>query len=479
MISRREFLSKTMKTSLSLGLLPGLAACGREPVTTDGDLPNVLVITADDLGWKDLSCYGNRNIETPNIDRLAKEGALFEKAFVVASSCAPSRASLITGQYPHTNGVTGLTHIHKTRALSPFHQTMPDMLSNRGYNTALQGKWHVSPYMPTSWYGYRERLSSFLPKGFHIHSSEKARQFISENSGNRFYLELNFMQNHRDAYGEFTMDPEFPVDPESLQIPEYMTLPDSKGLREDLAKFYSQTLRMDAMVGEILDELDRLDLTENTMVIFISDNGPPYPGNKMTLYDRGAAVPLLVRYPEKVKAGKRIASMVNSIDCMPTVLEAAGIPVPESVQGQSLWGMLTGDKAEKRDAIFMEMTHHVRYVPMRAVRTERYKYIRNFSDNPVGLDQNSHDDWAQQVATLPNQPWLKPRVKEELYDLLKDPHEQNNLIAQQGYAAVKDEMQRRLRSHMVATKDHYLDAPFTKDYDPGEYLPTVPGEKYK
>ena len=479
---RRTFLRNAMRTAsaaaLSGAALP-LAGCARK-TTDDPSIPNIILITADDLGWKDLSCYGNREINTPNIDRIAREGAMCTRAFVVSSSCAPSRASFMTGQYPHTNGVTGLTHIHRSRLLMPFYQTLQGMLSRAGYNTALQGKWHPSPYLPASWYGYRERLSGVLPKDWKIDNGKRADEFIRQNQGNRFFMEINFMHNHRDNRGEFSFDPEFPVDPEDVHVPDYWTLPDWPEIRLETAKFYSQTMKMDSIIGEILDTLDDTGLAENTLVMFVSDNGPPFPGNKMTLYDRGTGTPLIARWPGKIRPGTVITGMINTIDIMPTLAEAAGLKVPGDVQGRSFMPYLTGaKKGPFRNAVFMEMTDHVHYLPTRAARTERWKYIRNYSDIAKGLDQCNHMEWAHRVCELPNQPWKKPRVREELYDLSRDPDEQQNLAGNPRYAKRLKKMRELLDSHMKQTGDPFLGKTFTRDYNPEMYKPSTQGAKYK
>lgn len=484
-VSRRDFLHTSAATGAAL--VPATAlftqGCGSD-YSQNPDKPNIVFITADDLGWKDLSCYGNEDVQTPNIDRLAREGMQFGRAFVVSSSCAPSRASFITGQYPHTNGVTGLTHIHKMRSLSPFHTTLPGLLSDAGYHTALQGKWHVSPYLPTSWYGYDERLSGMFPEDFWIKDMAKPLDFIRQNKDNRFYLELNFMNNHRDGYGEFSFAKGFPVDPDKVKVPDYCTLPQWPEIKEEVAKYHSQTMKMDAMIGEVLDSLDKLDLSDNTMVVFVSDNGPPFPGNKMTLYDRGIAVPLLVRWPNKIKSGKS-DTMISSIDIAPTILQAAGVRVDQSIEGRSFLAHLTREgEYHERKAIYAEMTDHVLYVPMRAVRTERFKYIKNYSDSAVGLDQNLHMDWAHRLVELSQQPWTSPRVPEELYDLKKDPHEQNNLVQHdkvldKNYQEDLERMRRLLKEHMKRTNDPYLGHEFTHDYDPARHKKREPGKKYK
>ncbi len=469
-MDRRNFLKVAGGAAISLA---GFGGCARRQFSSDPSLPNIVLITADDLGWRDLGCYGNSQIKTPNIDRLANEGIKFTNNFVVASSCSPSRASIITGQYPHTNGVDGLAHRYKLKQLKPFYTTLPSLLEKKGYNTAIAGKWHVAPYLPTSFYGYGERLSGFMPKDMWIKNMETTLEFIRQNRDNRFYLEVNYMNNHRDDSGEFQFDPEFPVDPNAIKVPDYMTLPNWPEIRLDLAKDYSQTMKMDKMIGQVLDELDKQGLKENTIVAFVSDNGPPYPGNKMTCYDRGTGTPLIIRWSAKIKAGSEYSEIVSTIDIMPTMLEAAGVNVPATVQGKSLLGVLEGRVTKPvHDAVYSEMTYHVFYLPTRSVRTRQWKYIRNYSDIAKGLDQCSHMDWAHRLCELPNQPWKKPRVKEELYDLAADPHEQNNLAADPAYAKQLETMRKMLDNNMAKTGDEYLNKPFTQDYDPKIYEKT-------
>lgn len=471
-MDRRTFLQRFAFPALFAGAIPGILSCSgcMREYTDNPDLPNIIFITSDNLGWEDLSCYGNKNISTPNIDRIAREGIRFTNAFVVSSSCSPSRASFITGQYPHTHGVVALTHLYKTKALSPLHETLPGLLRKAGYNTAIQGKWHVSPYLPTSWYGYNERLSGIFPEDFHIRDVGKAIEFIKRNREHRFYLELNFINSHRDVHGEYHFDPEFPVNPDSIAVPTYMALPDWPEIRLDLAKYYSQNQRMDVLIGELMAALEHLQLADNTMVIFVSDNGPHYPGSIMTLYDRGTATPLIIRWPKRLPSGGTISHLINTIDLMPTILEATGIPIPQAVQGKSFLPLMTGKRRSPiHEAIFTEMDYHVLYIPTRAVRTERWKYIKNYSDNAFGLDQNSHHAWARRLCELPNHPWKRPRVPEEFYDVHSDPQEQRNLADDSRYQEQLRHLREILRRHMVKTDDPYLNKSFSHDYDPEQY----------
>lgn len=477
-IQRREFLGRAAKL-LTLGTTLSLSGCAARSYSRNITMPNILFITADNLGWHDLSCYGNQNIQTPNIDRIAQEGVRFENAFCVSSSCAPSRASLLTGQYPHTHGVTGLPHIHYFRALSPFHFTLPKLLSKAGYATGIEGKWHVSPFLPTSWYGYEERLSGVFPEDHFIRGTEKSIDFLSRHKNHRFFFQVNYKNSHRNIVGEYEYHPDFPVDPDKITVPEYMAMPDWPEIREDLARYYSQNLRMERMIGELLQALDALGLSENTLVLFMSDNGPHYPGMISTLYDRGVATPLIARWPGKIPQGLVVPNLVSSIDIMPTFLEAAGLKAPAGVQGRSILPLMTGRFIENRDeSLFFEQTDHVHYIPCRAVRTHQWKYIRNYSDNAFGLDMNNHDDWAHRMCDLPGHPWKTPRPREELYHLKNDPQEQTNLATHPDVHPALKQLRSMLDQHMQATNDPFFGKPFTNDFRASAYEPVEPGFEY-
>jgi arylsulfatase A-like enzyme len=192
----------------------------------------------------------------------------------------------------------------------------------------------------------------------------------------------------------------------------------------------------------------------------------------MTLYDRGTGTPLLLRWPRRIAGEVVIDDLTSTIDILPTVLEAVGLEIPGWVQGRSLLRRMTGrEQGPLHEAVFAEMTHHVEYIPTRAVRTRRHKYIRNFSDIAIGLDQLHPMEWVHRLCDLPNQPWKNPRAAEELYDLEKDPHEQRNLAADPRSLEIRRSMAQMLDRHMARTEDPYRDAPFTHDHDPADYTP--------
>lgn len=440
-IDRRDFVKGTTAAA-ALG-------CATRNAGAEVEAPNVVLITADDLGWKELGCMGNTDISTPNIDRLAAGGVRFTNAFVTAPSCSASRASIITGKAPHTVHVLGLTHRHPRYQMSPQVPTMPAALKDTGYNTAIQGKWHVSTYKDTRKFGYQKRLSILR-----IKDSDQARRFISKNRGRRFYLELNYIQPHRLADGTFKMDPDFPVDPESIKVPDYWQIPDWPDVREDAARYYSQAARMDHLIGEVMDHLESEGLADNTLVIFVSDNGVPYPGCKTTCYDRGIGTPMIMRWPREIPAGAVSDALVSTVDIMPTVLDAAGAPCPP-VQGASLLPLAREEKKKVHDEVFAEVTYHVIYTPMRAIRTKDYKYIENLSPDPTGLDQNRNFEWAKKAAQEPGQRCCVLRPPEELYHLAADPDEKINLADDPARARVKNEMRERLHRWREETADPF------------------------
>lgn len=471
-----DYLKRYKKVLGTVALGLGLMSCGYDRVEGgQGEVSrpaNVIVLTADDLGWKDLGCYGNGDIETPHMDSLAREGALFENAFVAAPSCSPSRAALITGQYPHTNGVTGLTHRYPKKSLKKSSITIAGELKDAGYATAIDGKWHPAVFSPVRWFGYDKRMTGFglFQGSWDIDDAEDAKSFIRKNRERPFYLEMNFIQNHRIDHGKFYYSEEYPVDPDAISIPENYALPDWPEIREDLAKFYSQTMEMDAIIGEVLNELEELGLRDDTMIILLSDNGQPYPGAKTTHYDRGIGTPLLVSWPDEIGKGIVIDDLVSSIDIMPTILDGLGLEIPGAVEGISFLPLLKGETgASGRDAVFSEMDHHAHYIPGRAVRTADWKYIRNYSDSAYGLDELNDTDWAYELVKLSDQPWTLPRVREELYDLSADPHERVNLAADPSYRNQLVKLSLLLDKHMEETNDHMLGKEFLADYRVEDY----------
>lgn len=454
--SRRRFL-ELAGAAVAGAVLPG--GCAAEaPITGPR---NIILITGDDLGWKDLSSSGNPNVRTPNLDRLARGGVSFRRAFDVTSTCSSSRTTYVTGQYPHTHGVVGLVHRLPELSLPAGTPTLASQLRALGMHTAIEGKWHVAFPATPHGYGYAEVMTTLVTQW--ILDETRTVDFIERNAERRFYFEVNYMNPHRDARGLFRPHPDHPVDPSALAIPSYVNLPDVPGAREELAAYYSQIERMDVMIGGLIQALANARLLDDTLIVFISDNGPPFPGNKLNLYDRGTGTPLLFHWPNGLPAGVVRDELVASVDLMPTLLDLVAATIPDRVQGHSLAPLLFEPApAAGYDAVFSEMTQHKDTpFPMRSVRTDRYRYIRNYSDEPIPME-GGDQPWVMDVLAQgdPAYRWTARRVPEQLFDVSADPNEQVNLVEAPAAQAVLAELRARLDMHMAATEDPFLGRPF-------------------
>lgn len=417
--------------------------------------PNILFITADDMGWKSPAVYGNTQLATPALDRLAAEGVLLTRAFNASSSCSSSRATFATGQYIQTHGVNGLVNRFPDVALPPDHPTAATALLDAGYRTGVVGKWHVTLGDPAI-HGYEENLNPDERLDWRFADATPVVDFIERHRDSAWYLEVNFLDTHLISDGTYPIEPDFLVDPDAIALPTWWTMPDLPEIRMMAAGYFSQVLKIDSMLGKILDALDDLGLAENTFIVFVSDNGIPWPGNKKTLFDRGTGTPFIARWPKQIPAGRVVEGLASTVDIAPTLLDAAQIPGLPKADGRSILGLLEGRTDDGRAAVFSAIDYHSAYVPTRAVRTDRYKLIRNLDEAPVGLGQLDGFDWAHQVCELPNQPWLLPRVPVEMFDLDADPDEQVNIYDDPELAAVREELAALLRTHMEEVDDDLL-----------------------
>jgi arylsulfatase A-like enzyme len=414
----------------------------------------IVLITADDLGWRDVGAYGLTTVATPALDRLVAEGVAFDRAFDVVSSCSSSRATYLTGQYPHTHGVTGLVHRFPERSLPSTRPTVARHLAAAGFTTALQGKWHVSQVEPPTAFGYDTVLPTDVDQL--IRTSDDARRWLGQHAAARFYLELNFVQTHRIPIADsFPQAPGFEVDPEAASPPAWWGLPDWPEIREEVAGYLSRLAWMDHLVGEVLDELDALGLADDTLVVFVSDNGPAFPGCKETLYDRGLGTPLAWRWPAAL-APRRTDALFSSVDLAPTIVDLAGLPPLEAAQGRSWRPFLVDEPGfVPPEALFSEMEDHVGPVPARAVRTSSHKLVVNLSDAPWGSG-DGHGAWKEALAQEPDQRFDEPRVPVELYDLEADPLERDDRADDPALADVRADLAGRLLRHLRDTVDPRL-----------------------
>lgn len=459
-MDRRDVL-KGMAGAAAMSVAPAALAQAAK-----GEQRNILLLISDDQGL-DLGCYGVP-IRTPRLDRLAKEGTRFTQGYAAVSSCSPSRAVINTGLYTHQNGMYGLQHDVHNQSLLPGVETLPSLLRAAGYATALFGKKHVGP---DSAFPYEAEL---VPERSGIRDVRElavaASSFIRSTDDRPFFVTVAYSDPHRAAvdYGNDRRWPDVePVvyDPRKVPIPSH--LPDLPAVRADLAEYYEALSRLDSGVGMILDDLAATGRAADTLVIFLSDNGRPFPGAKTNLYEPGLHLPLIVRAPGAAPSVND--AMVSWIDVAPTVLEWAGVAPPSAykLSGGSLLPLLGKRDDPSRDAIFASHDFHEinQYYPMRAIRTRTHSYILNLAsplDYPIAGDVGGSPSWKA-ISADPLIPigkrtqaaYLK-RAAEELYDLARDPDELVNVAANPAYAPVKAALAERLHAVRAGTKDPWL-----------------------
>ena len=421
----------------------------------DPELPNIILIIADDMNWDDCGAYGHPHIKTPHIDQLAQDGLRFDFAYLTASSCSPSRASIITGLYPHN---TGAEQLHW--AIPPGKTTFVQHLKAKGYFTAAAGKWHMGPHIKEHFEVIHEanKAGFQLPTG----TEEKPPKMIAnEPSGcehwiatlqsrpknQPFFMWFAALDPHRE-YDEGAIL-ESPHALSDVVVPPY--LPDIPQVREDLRKYYDEIGRLDAYVGQVITELEAQGITDHTIIIFMSDNGRPFPRDKTTLYEGGIKTPLIVKWPGVVKPRSTTRSLVSAIDIAPTILEVAQIPVPESFEGISFLKTLKDPEWETRGFAYAEDHWHDYEDHGRAVFTHEWKLIRNdYPDLPgtpsadVGRSPTYQAMKASHQQNQLNEAQLAtfnaPRPQYELYHLVEDPYELHNLANDSTYTEIRDEL---------------------------------------
>lgn len=384
--------------------------------------PNFIFILADDLGWGDLSCYGNKQIRTPHLDRLASQGTLFTQFYVNGSVCSPSRCAFMTSQYPARHRIHGHYATHESNAkrgmsnwLDPSVPNAASLLKSVGYATAHYGKWHLGngpgAPLPTEYGfddartygsngpGWTEPIETFFAKSTGLFVDEALR-FIRTNRNRPFYLNL------------WTLAPHAPLNPTDEQMAPYNHLSWGNGaIRKSAATiYYSIVGDLDAQIGRLLKEMDDLGLANNTLVMFSSDNGPedihlaeaghsgvgsagPFRGRKRSLYEGGIRMPLIVRWPEKIPAGRvDTNSVIAGVDWLPTVCQFAGVPLPAELKsnGENVSDILLGGSRPRTMPLMWEWRFHIfgepfHRSPILAIRDGDWKLLMNPDRSRVEL----------------------------------------------------------------------------------------------
>lgn len=421
------------------------------------DRPNIIMMTCHDLG-RHLGCYGVDTVRSPAIDGLAAEGCRMENYFASSPTCSPSRGCMLTGRYPQANGLMGLTHSPWWWRLNPDERHLASVLADNGYQTTLIGFQHVTPGDPHT-LGYADYLRGGKYAEDKADETERYLKEWDEDRGPLF-LKVGFPEVHRP----FDKDPVKPDRERGVYVPGFLA--DTEVMRNDLAWFQGIIHYMDRAVGRILDAVERAGMTENSIVIFTSDHGMPYIGGKWTLFDPGITVPLIIRWPAGGIAGGRVMpQMMSNVDFMPTLLDLAGVPAPDNLQGRSGAALLSGESEEPiRDAIFAEhQAHALRDNTSRCIRTERYKLIRNFDPGrtilkPIDVTPQAVADHVQRPRRNGTRPFG------QLFDLQKDPWEERDMSEDPEHAAVFRALSDRLWRWMEEVGDPILDGPIVTPY---------------
>lgn len=410
--------------------------------------PNVIVVTCHDLG-RFLGCYGVPTVRTPVIDGLAAQGVRFENSFCVAPQCSPSRAAISTGRYPHSNGVMGLSQGGFEWSLNPGERHIASLLGEAGYTTGLGGFQHETHKVDSIGFDAVATPPTFECTGVAEESIKLIERFAS--GSQPFYLQIGFFEPHR-PFDWFGCRPDREL---GVTVPAYLI--DDEVARDEFAAMQGAVHKVDAAVGEVLEALDAAGCAGDTLFIFTSDHGIPFPRAKCSVYDPGLEVPLILRWPSAPWVpGTVYSDMISNVDYVPTILDLCGIQVPSNVQGVTFAPLLGGGSYIPRSEVFAEMTYHDYCDPRRAIRTSTHKLIVNFTNAKFFMDPSQ--TWGRK--TTPKHPEdvanaFHPPV--ELYDLERDPLEFENLAQDESCSAVRDELLGRLHDFLVSTADPILD----------------------
>ena len=403
--------------------------------------PNVLWLVGEDMGL-DLGCYGLESLQTPHLDRLAREGMRFDNAFCASPICSPSRSAFNTGMYATAIGASDhRTSVERQKPLPTGVRPVSRWFAEAGYHTCLMG----NPKLDFNFLAEEEVFES--------------DDWSHRDPGQPFFALMNFVEPHRTGWDGWQKLSSHVV-PNKIDLPSIY--PDDPVVRTGFAKYLDHIAELDRKVGPVLRRLENEGLLENTIVFFFGDNGRTMYRGKQWLYDEGLRVPLIARYPNSIAPSSVSDTLVSLIDLAPTSLSMAGIEVPQTMQGE----VFLGDGASERQYVFAsrDLCDDV-MDPMRCVRDHRYKYIRNYSpENGYQIAKYTrlnHPEWhaaralyeqgrlTQAQALI----FASSKPRDELYDLQTDPFETTNLAESAEHEEVLHRLQKALDVWMAENGD--------------------------
>lgn len=410
--------------------------------------PNILIVIADDLNKDSVGVYGNKDVKTPNIDRLASQGMRFNLAYTSTAMCAPTRQQMYTGLYPVRSGA-----YPNHSKVKPGTKSLVHYLKALGYRVGLSGKRHFGP--PSSF--PFEQVSRKV-------DAKAIREFVARDEKQPFCLLVTSNSPHVPwSAGDASQ-----YDPGKLTIPPYWV--DTPEMRESLTRYYAEITDLDREVGECMKILRETKQEDNTAMIFTTEQGAQYPGCKWTCYENGLNVGFIVRWPGQVKPGSVSDAMIHYVDVAPTLVEMAGGEAIKGLDGRTFLGVLRGKTKRHNSATYGVHTqmNAIGSPPtgyaVRSIRASKWKYIMNLNHKVTfknALTQNDKENyWASWVRTAKTDPKAARLVKrylnrpaEQLYDLSKDPHELNNLAGREKQAKVKARLKQQLQDWMTSQGD--------------------------
>jgi len=436
--------------------------------------PNILLILSDDHSAAHVGCYENPDIKTPNLDRFSREGVRFDRAYVTCPQCVPSRASIMTGRSPVRIGMTRFS-----APLPADVRTYPEILRAQGYFTGVAGRnYHLdgSANAPeeTTRVLDQHNLRTFPNRLDYVKTGgrqavlNQLQEFLDLRGDKPFFLQLCSNDPHRPLDQNAIADPH---DPARLKLPPHY--PDTRLVREDFARYYDEISRFDSDVGEILKVLEQRHLADNTLVAIMGDNGASQFRGKGTLYEFGIRVPLLIRWPGRVKAGWSTNELISGEDLAPTFLEAAGLQPPAEMTGRSFLNLLLEKPFTGRTHVFAERGAHGSNLPNksadfdlgRCAVTRTHKLIYNalwqipywpvdFGGDPLWKELKTMHEQGKLSPELSRLYFSPTRPMFELYDLVADPYELRNLAGQPESASLERDLKAALQEWMILERDY-------------------------
>lgn len=453
---------RTWIAFVAVGIAPWVRAAeaGQAPP------PNFLIILADDCTYNDLPLYGGKNARTPNIDKLAAQGLTFNRAYVSMAICQPCRSELYTGQYPLRNGCAW-----NHSASRPTTRSLPYYLGARGYRVGVAGKTDVFPRTSFPFEDVPGFDGNCVRNPTKPHTLDAIRNFMARKRDEPFCLVIGLVEPHVPwVMGDPSQYP-----PGKIKLPP--NIADTKRTREDFGRYLAEITYMDGQVGEILEALKSEGAEANTLVLFSSEQGSQFPGNKWTCWDTGLHTGLIARWPGNISAGKRTDALVGYVDVVPTLLELAGVDSASTgvtLDGTSFAAVLRGERQTHREfayAIHNNLPEGPAY-PSRTITDGEWRYIRNLTPDEIyiqkylmgsqGGNELNNPYWGTWMFTSEQKAETYRLIKrymtrpaEELYHTTADPYEMTNLIA--------DSKSTTIKSRLSAELDHWL----AQQGDPG------------